>query len=158
MLHTDSQQRIRITQAGFENYNGQMGILFFENGLSTNPVPFKDANRLSATLLCEFEDGTSCNPAQRLLDTAGQEAPQARETFDEQPGAATAAPAARVTPVVELQDQPAAQYTVVQLEEIADSKGIQGLRDIATPLGIKSNSITGLIAELIKAGVAQKGE
>ena len=44
MLHTDEPQRIRLTQEGFENYTGQMGILFFENGMTIDPVPFKDAN------------------------------------------------------------------------------------------------------------------
>lgn len=164
MLHTDQPQKIRLTQEGFENYTGQMGITFFENGLSLYPVPFKDANRMSAVMICEFEDGTSCNPAQRLLDTANQEANGVRETEDE-----VAPEAPVVLPVVEapvlvtleapVQEQPVLRSTVVysreDLEEIADKQGIAGLREIAGPLGIKSNSITNLITELVKATAAQ---
>jgi hypothetical protein len=146
--------KIKLTQEGWAGYNGQMGVLQFVDGLSTTEVPFRDAARMSAVMSCEFEDGSSCNPAQRLLDTMGQEAVVGRETEVE-----TAAPPAS-TVVPSLTEQPAiiqkAEYTVAQLEEIADAKGIVGLRDIATPLGIKSNSITGLIAELTKAGMVAK--
>lgn len=164
MLHTDEPQRIRLTQEGFEGYTGQMGILFFENGLSTHPVPFKDATRMSAVMICEFEDGSSCNPAQRLLDTAGQGADSTRQTEDE-----AFSPEPALPPVVEAPveivlakatnpDQPAytgVVYSREDLSEIADSKGIAGLREIAAPLGVKSNSITGLIEELVKATAAQ---
>jgi len=157
MLHTDAQQRIRITQAGFEKYTGQMGILFFEDGLSTHAVAFKDANRISAVMTCEFEDGTSCNPAQRLLDTKGQEAIVGRETIEMTEAGVSIAPLSAPAAPAQ-QAASTASYTVAQLEAVADDKGIAGLREISDPLGIKSNSIVGLIAELTKAGVAQKGE
>lgn len=164
MLHTDEPQRIRLTQEGFENYTGQMGILFFEDGLSTHPVPFKDANRMSAVMVCEFEDGTSCNPAQRLLDTANQSHDQGRETTDQPPAEEPVVIAPVEEPVVitltpAVDENAPARPTVVysrdELADIADKKGIAGLREIATPLGIKSNSITGLIEELVKATAAQ---
>lgn len=144
--------KIKLTQEGWAGYTGQMGVLQFEDGVSTTDVPFRDAARMSAVMNCEFEDGSSCNPAQRLLDTMGQAAVVGRETEVE----TVAPPVSTVVP--SLTEQPVnvkgAEYTVAELEEIADAKGIVGLRDIATPLGIKSNSITGLIAELTKAGVA----
>jgi len=164
MIHTDTQQRIRLTQPGYEHYSGQMGILFFEDGLSTHPVPFKDANRMSAVMICEFEDGSSCNPAQRLLDTAHQEAVFGRETTDKAPDDELPVSVSVEEPVLialdqPKQDQPILRSSVVysreDLEEIADKKGIAGLREIATPLGIKSNSITNLIEELAKATAAQ---
>lgn len=146
--------KIKLTQEGWAGYNGQMGVLQFVDGLSTTEVPFRDAARMSAVMNCEFEDGSSCNPAQRLLDTMDQGAVVGRETEVETvaPPVSTVVPSLTEQPVIVQK----AEYTVAQLEEIADAKGIVGLRDIATPLGIKSNSITGLIAELTKAGVAAK--
>lgn len=144
--------KIKLTQEGWEGYTGQMGVLQFVDGLSTSEVPFRDAARMSAVMNCEFEDGSSCNPAQRLLDTMGQEAVVGRETEIElvAPPVSTIVPSLSEQPVIVQKTD----YTVAQLEEIADAKGIAGLREIAGPLGIKSNSITGLIAELTKAGVA----
>lgn len=42
-------------------------------------------------------------------------------------------------------------YSQVELEEVADKTGIEGLREIARPLGVKSNSITKLVSEIIEA-------
>lgn len=157
-LHTDTPLRIKLTQEGYETYTGQMGIIFFENGLSTEPVPFRDAARMAAVMICEFEDGTSCNPAQRLLETALQEADSTRDTIDapvaEEPAVLPAVEALVeivMTKAVEKSAVPVRVYSRDELAAIADKKGISGLREIATPLGIKSNSITGLIEELVKA-------
>ena len=163
MLHTEAPQRIRLTQEGYEHYTGQMGITFFEDGLSTDVVPFKDANRMAAVLKCEFEDGTSCNAAQRLLDTAQQEASVERVTEDEVKTDAAPVVAAPVETPVVINLTPAERprdeanthsFSRADLEEIADQSGIAGLREIATPLGLKSNSISGLIDELVKVSTA----
>lgn len=42
-------------------------------------------------------------------------------------------------------------YTKEELEEIADEKGIKGLREVADPMGVKDTSIEGLISEIIAA-------
>jgi hypothetical protein len=42
-------------------------------------------------------------------------------------------------------------YTQSELEEIADKRGIEGLRAIGTPLGVKSNSIAKLIEGIREA-------
>lgn len=41
-------------------------------------------------------------------------------------------------------------YTREELEKIADEKGIKGLREIADPLGLKSNSIVPLIDSILE--------
>lgn len=166
--------KIKLTQPGFEGYTGQMGILQFVDGLSTTDVPFRDAARMSAVMVCEFEDGSSCNPAQRLLDTAGTEAPVGRAieapneeltvkvAADTQGGikveVGTVTAPADGTVVGEVAEEPVDEnlYTMDDLSAIADAKGINGLREVAGPLGIKSNSITGLIDELLKAKATKK--
>ena len=171
--------KIKLTQPGWETYTGQMGILQFVDGVSVTDVPFRDAARMSAVLVCEFEDGSSCSPSQRLLDTAGVEAPVGRPVEITDPALVIDLPvaeggvekpavdedeAARIEEseraeseedeVVSEGDEPVVDsnlYTLEELSAIADAKGIAGLREIAGPMGIKSNSITGLIEELLKA-------
>jgi hypothetical protein len=147
--------KIRLTQTGFENYNGQMGVVFFEAGLSTNDVRPIDAIRMSAVMQCEWEDGRSANVAQSILDNANTSAPM----FSVVPGAdndaeaAAAAELAEVVASIEDPDMPkTAMWTKEQLGAIADRDGIAGLRDIATPLGIKGNSIKEMIAAILAKG------
>lgn len=137
--------KLRLTQAGFENYSGQMGVLWFENGLSTTDVKTIDAIRISAAIGAEWEDGSAANVGDMYLNNmdvpayvgmaegaARDEAPQA-----EAPAQAAGAPSG-VT------------YTEEQLAQIADEKGIAGLREIGDPIGAKGTSIVGLIAEILK--------
>lgn len=136
--------KIRITQEGFQTYNGQMGVLFFENGLSTTDARPQDAMRLAAQFICEWEDGTSASLAQAILDhshattsTVPQEmnADQALKQL------------AADTPTVSIAK--AQTYTEADLQAIADKSGIKGLRAIGDALGIKNNSIPGLMAEIL---------
>lgn len=168
--------KIRLTQPGFETYTGQSGILFFEEGLSTADVSFRDAARVAAVMLCEFEDGTSCSPSQRILDSALVEASSARDTYDEPAPGAVAAPApaadvlakvdvdpAKGAAAVVVDETPApaaatgpAIYTAEELGELADKGGIAALRAIGDPINVKSNSIGGLIAALVNAAAKKE--
>jgi hypothetical protein len=51
----------------------------------------------------------------------------------------------------EPESEPEKVYSKEELEQIADDKGIAGLRAIADPLNVKDNSIAGLIKEIINA-------
>lgn len=44
-------------------------------------------------------------------------------------------------------------WTETELGEIADKKGIKGLREIAEPAGIKGNSVSGLIDQIVKKSI-----
>lgn len=149
--------KLRLLQSGFETYTGQMGTVFFDNGLSTADVKPIDAVRMAAQFLCEWEDGTTASVAQSILDhahiTTGmlpveQNADQAlaqgvatANGIDVVPAGPAATP---VTPAA-----PAKVHTEAELHAVADDKGIKGLREIAAPLGIKGNSIAELIAEIL---------
>ena len=136
--------KLRLTQPGFETYTAQMGVLFFENGLSTTDVLVMDATRMAAVMQCEWENGSPANVGQIYLDNMHTPAPV-------------------VTPAVFVEEAPAdlsalrdiayagLAYTEVQLAEIADAEGISGLRMIADGLGIKGNSIRGLIDAIVNA-------
>lgn len=51
----------------------------------------------------------------------------------------------------EIPPMPETVYERAELEKIADEKGIAGLREIADPMGVKDNSINGLIKEILQA-------
>lgn len=133
--------KLRITQQGFERYTGQMGVINFEDGLSTNDVRLVDAIRMSAVMICEWEDGTSPSIAQSILDNANTAAP-----MFEKVEVATKADVTEVATAAVSKPK----FTTEELEAIADKSGIGGLRELAEKYDIKSNSIRGLIDALMK--------
>lgn len=140
--------KLRLTQAGFENYTGQMGVVWFENGLSTTDVATIDGIRISAAIGAEWEDGSAANVGDMYLNN--MDVPAYVGMADQEAPVVSSAP-------VEVPVQPATDatlYTQGQLEAIADEKGIAGLRVIGDTLGAKSTSIVGLIAEILKKQAA----
>jgi len=129
--------KLRLTGSGFENFTGQMGAHEFLNGVSTTDVTERDAIRLSGVFHTEWVDPSvgvqHPSLAQRLLDNGSVEA-----TNNLQLGAqGEAAP--------EVVVEPKKVWTEADLAAVADRDGIKGLREIADPLGLKSNSILELI-------------
>lgn len=53
--------KLRLTGKGFENYTGQMGIHYFQNGLSISDVRPVDGMRIAGTIGAKWEDGTTAN-------------------------------------------------------------------------------------------------
>jgi hypothetical protein len=146
--------KLRLTAPGWESYTGQMGVIFFEDGLSVSDVLPVDAVRVAGVIGAEWEDGSAANVSQMYLDNMHTEAKTDAEqrVVDTADAPKTADPDA----AKEKAELLGVTYTEEQLAEIADKQGISGLRDIAGPLGIKSNSISGLIEAIIKAAGAPK--
>lgn len=146
--------KLRLTQPGFENYSGQMGVLNFVEGLSTTGVRAIDAVRMAAVMNCEWEDGSSPNVAQSLLDNANTPAPMfvsgeaGQHDLESQTAADLDAEEKRVAggDIPKTSDA----WTEERLAIVADKDGIKGLREIADPLGIKGNSIRDLIVAIVK--------
>lgn len=141
--------KLRLTAPGWQTYTGQMGVIFFENGLSVGDVLPVDAVRVAGVIGAEWEDGRPANVSQIYLDNMQTEAAVLKDNRE---------PEAPVEPKKEEVAAPAVTYTEEQLAEIADKQGIAGLREIADPLGLKGNSIAGLISAILKAAGAPKGE
>lgn len=139
--------RLKLLQAGFENYTGQMGVTFFQNGLSVNEVSEQDARRMAAVLQCETVDGESMNVAQKLLDSMNTEAVVKNVDYAADEPKAEVKPEEPVEPV----SAKAAKHTAESLAAIADEKGIAGIREIAEQFSLKGNSIAGLIDAILKA-------
>jgi hypothetical protein len=133
--------KLRLTQPGWESYSGQMGVIQFKDGMSEGDVLEIDAVRVSAVLLCEWENGATSSVTRRLVEEANTPAPDLETQ--------RAADLAKVTAAQPKKEKP--RFTEAELEAIADKKGITGLREAAEPFGIKSNSIRGLIDAMLKA-------
>lgn len=162
--------KLKITQPGWENYTGQLGMAFFQDGVSVADVPKLVARRLAGVVGCVWEDGTNPSVTQDEL-TRDVPAPDVNTTI---PAPVTEAAPELIVPsvvIAAVETQPAEfvqpvdpsalsvpsasapVYTKEELEAIADKEGIAGLRALADPLDIKSNSISALIAAMVSAGV-----
>jgi hypothetical protein len=148
--------KLRLTAKGWETYNGQMGVIFFENGLSVSDVLPVDAVRVAGVIGAEWEDGSPANMSQIYLDNMHTEAltPEEQRQSDSADAPKTVDSDIAKEKAAEL----GVTYTEEQLAAIADKDGISGLREIAHPLGIKGNSIRGLIQSILKAAATPKAE
>lgn len=151
--------KIKLTQPGYETYTGQMGVLFFEEGVTTADVRSGDAVRLAAQFLCEWENGDSVSMAQSILDhakvTTDDLGPElnADQALVQETVAFTQVYGNRPNPnevVAESEIIASGRiYTEEELAAIADDAGIAGIRAIAQPLGIRGNSIATLISDIL---------
>lgn len=134
--------KLRLTQAGFEKYTGQMGVVMFENGLSVGDVLPIDAIRISAAIGADWEDGSAANVGDMYLNNMDAPAFVGRPDVER---------ATEVTPEAVKTSAPSGTaYSKDDLAKIADAEGIAGLRAIADPLGVKGTSIVGLIEAILK--------
>jgi hypothetical protein len=148
---------LKIVSKGWTGYTGGLGTVTFKNGVSTEPVPRRIADRLAAvTQMIEVDaegnEITAAGIAHRLVtETPGRapvKGPLARQTEAER------AEEERLD-MLRKEKAPASKfYTAGELEVVASEKGLKGLREIADPWGVKDRSIPGLIAAILKAQAA----
>jgi hypothetical protein len=138
--------KVKLEEAGFETYTGQMGVIFFENGLSTNEVLVIDAVKLSCVMRVTWEDGTSPSVTQSILDNANTPAPLVADGRVVTPKGGVIEK--KVTANQVIADT---GYSEAQLGKIADKDGVGGLRVIADELKVKGKSIKELIDGILKA-------
>lgn len=147
--------KLRLTQAGFETYTGQMGVVFFKDGLSETDVLPIDAIRIAAAVGAEWEDGSAANVGEMYLNSMHNPAHVGNDINTlSMPveGAEQAAPAQETTEgKTDETPAQASHFTREELEAIADEKGIAGLREVAEPLKVKGTSIVALMDAIIKA-------
>lgn len=149
--------KLRITQKGFENYSGQMGMILFKDGVSVYDVKERDALRLSALFGCVWDNGEYVKVTKVEVEPS---APVGRSTFlaqtdgkKERVGGDDSDSAIYYADNgfsdADAPVQVTKRYTLAELEKVADEKGIAGLREIAGPLGIRGTSINKLIDQIL---------
>ncbi|MCG5512853.1 hypothetical protein [Ectothiorhodospira shaposhnikovii] len=143
--------KLRIVEPGWEFYTGPFSGVMFLNGVSTRDVTKFEEDRIAASVRVVSEDGQAVGAANDIIrgkDLRAEVVPESARADAE---------SEKVT-VEAVQEPPVAKkvsddkvWTQEELESVADSRGIAGLREIGEPLGVRSKSIKELIDGIIKA-------
>lgn len=146
-------KRIKIVEAGWENYTSEMCGVQFVDGVSVAPVPRHQADRVGGIIkvveVDEEGEGAPVGQASRMVGGLTIAAPIVdgmRQPSMEEIEAERKLMAQRSG------SRPASVfYTREALEEIADHKGLKGLREVAAPWDVRDRSIPSLIKEILAA-------
>ncbi|TDW20410.1 hypothetical protein EV128_12540 [Rhizobium azibense] len=148
---------LKIVSTGWQGYNGQLNIITFKDGVSTEPVPPRIADRIAASVRvvqCDADGNEGDAPVNvgvqhRLIsETASRAAiagTLATQTEAEKSMEAKLDAARVLTAPVET------LFTRADLEKIVDEKGIKGLRDIGDKWLVKGRSIPEIIEKILAA-------
>lgn len=152
--------RIKIVQKGWAGYTGNLGTTVFEDGIAE--CSELEATRIGANIQIvrlneEDEDDGVINitheynkiksvsaevvaPLKTAEELAKLKADEPDEDGDEEPAKDE-----------DGDDDDKVIWTLETLEQVADEKGIKGLREIGEPLGAKSVKISELIEKILEA-------
>lgn len=135
--------KLRFISDAYAGFTGMIGVVEFKDGLSVDDVHPNEGRRLAGVFGAEWEDGSPANVNDGYEQTLHTPAPSQEQIEAEREALSLAGPAAASDKT----------YTEDGLAAIADKQGIEGLREIADPLGIKAKSIKALIDGILaKAG------
>lgn len=129
------------------SFTGKLGNYSFTDGLS-EPMVRREAERLAAVTGVVFV-GADSMWERKAKERGGHVIEAPVETPK------------KVEPVVSVPKPPSGRMTFTRedLEKIADKGGIDGLREIATPMGLKGVQITAMIRAILAAQEAKlRGE
>lgn len=134
--------KVKIVQKGFETYTGPLAHFEFKNGVSVEPIPAYEVDRISASVKCVTvdEDGaeTVAGVAERLV-THAQSRAAPRATFQMQTHDQKVEEEVGIA-LKELSDD-RKLYTEAELDEVIDEGGISALREVARIWGVKAKAI-----------------
>lgn len=146
--------RLKITSKGWETYTGYLGMVEFQDGVSVRPVDRVLSDRIASAVSMVFVDESGveldpAGPAHRIVGgaTVSVDPSQMDLASDEE----LAEEAARIAAELPPPPPDVKIHSLEELEEIAGKKGINALREVAKPWGVRDRSIPGLIAEILKA-------
>lgn len=165
--------KVRITSKGWETFSGNFGFQTpFKDGLSVNDLDARQIARIGSSVrIVDVETGEQVGPAQIALLMQSKTmtvAPlkktldQVKVDLDRERAAIAEAEAVRKAEekaaladaqrkASEINPDEVVIYTRAELEAIGANDGIQGVREIATPLGVKGRGIKELVDEILKA-------
>jgi hypothetical protein len=133
---------LKLTQKGFQNYSGPISVYEFKDGVSVEPIPQHERDRLAAIMeFDEIAENGKENPAgiaQRLVVESEQRAPKkevfAVQTAEEKIAEEKAAAEKAAGDLKKI-------YTEDELDQIIDDGGIAALRRVAKIWNVKNRSI-----------------
>lgn len=126
--------KIKIIEAGYEGFTGQLGVYEFEDGVTVDDIGRGDAAALGAMLsVVDAETGMNPSETQRMITMANVPVP------------------VETSGIVAQIATTSTDLTRADLEDIADTSGIKGIREIAEVLSLKGNAISELIDKILAA-------
>jgi hypothetical protein len=142
--------KVKIVEKGWETFSDNIGGVDFVDGVSVREITEYEIARIAGSIqVVNLETGKQLNDAATLSDNIGtvlEPRPDASVITQKQFDQLNANDAPTKPEIVG-----AKVYTNDELLKIADEKGIQGLRDIAAPLGVKGRAIPELIENILAA-------
>lgn len=148
--------KIRMIESGYESFSGYFGTVEFKDGVSVGNVSDVEARFFASVISVEcVEDGKDPGANAQFQAALKMEA-----TSTDLPTLAELRASGKIADEVKVEARAVAQgtYTAEQLEQIADKKGIAGLREISDPLGIKGTSIAKLIEAIMEKQIGPQPE
>lgn len=143
---------LKITQKGFEHYNGPLSVYEFVDGVSVEPIPDFERDRIAATMSCieVAENGKEsiAGIAERLVKDSAARAPQA-ERFERQSVDDKVSEERRLAELA-LGDTKTI-YTEAELDALISQGGIAALRGVASSWNVKNRSIPTLRQMILDA-------
>ena len=177
----DKLIRVQITQPGMQTYNGYLRRHMFKNGKSVEKIPVRMALLLGASCSCVDMEGNVLSPNTYKFEQIGEvsaaDFPSVAVVHQSDIDAAElaaveeeAGPALSGEPMPEddgglIDDtvgfsEPGEElddprvWSLAELEAIADSEGISGLREVGDVLEVKGRSIGDLIQSILAKQMA----
>lgn len=137
--HTFKPRRLKIVEPGWEGYSDMFGLVLFKDGVSVEPVGWREASLIGG--LVRIEDANEAD----FQINSGAEYNRVKDRTTDSP---VVSAVDRGTHVV---DEAHARYTRKQLEELADEKGLAGVREVARLWGRTGRSINECIDAVLTA-------
>jgi hypothetical protein len=159
--------KIKIVEKGYQGFTGHLGQIEFVDAVSVNDFNVREALNLGGYLrIVEVDEaGNELGPVSHAAELASSRnisakvvEPLKRGVGDkapdvvEQNAGKTVVVAPDPLPKPEVDAELAGKvWTRAELEAVADKDGIKGLRDVATPMGVKGVAIPKLIDDILAA-------
>lgn len=163
--------KVRIVSPGWQNFTGSMGFrAMFKDGVSVDDLDRRAIARIGASLqIVDAETGEQVGPAataaalrldnvptiEPLVQQADVDAQAAidaeRLAKEAEERAAADAEALKAAQAKAAEEALTVVYSRQELEAIGANDGIEGLRAIAKPLGVKGRGISELVGEILAA-------
>ncbi|ELD1608233.1 hypothetical protein HVX40_24300 (plasmid) [Escherichia coli] len=138
--------KIRLLEQQFLSYTGILCGVQFCDGVSLNELPFVDQQRICASMRAKTLEGVNVSPSAAYSNRNTLVADEIVE-----PTAPAIVPMKRGTEEEKVIPKPVQHFTREELETIADSEGIAGLRVIGNQFGVKAKDIVKMIESILKA-------
>lgn len=138
--------KLKLIEPGFQGLTGYFGPVEFKDGVSIADVTAREASQIANLVRAEMIDGMNPSISQAVLDS-GTMSMDRNLVRNADTGKVTTEDQITGTPAT----LPTRPHTRDELTAIADTQGIAGLRKIGEALGVKSQSIAGLIEAILTA-------